>query len=641
MTSIWNPGGPVTPLELRLASAIGAGLVGFNKPGGGTVQQQLDMLYYGLANIRDTQFAGGAKGDGVTNDSAALQAAVNSNKTVFGPPGNYYIPDLVQKTGKINLQGVNCTFISDTEFLRFTDAAGSVISGDITCINKTMPWTIQRDTVNWTSNVPSDVTQSNLGYQPSASDGDIYSGLSSAIQLQDIGPKIVFTSSSSIAQSGVDISGLKGRFLSVILEGYINSTVHNNTYKAGKDYAGVVFYNGVNISRLTGAPMLYSFAPGVGNTAPNNIIDTATTCGITFFGNSTLSAQGNIITGCGESGIKTYQKDATFGDAVICTYGTVSNNLCSRNRFDGIDVSATYPTTGTRSGHNKISNNICRGNRATGIFSDAQSNTYAGNDCLDNGLGGMTIQAANCKIDNNYLENNVKFPGILGAFNSYDLDIAGDNCDSMNNTVRRSSAPAYTNAMSHIGNGGCSVNNSIPFPVVISPSVYINVVPSQSRITKVPTSFVNYFITNEPASIQSVIKLGRTASEGVMVDILQGAGETRVGSIAATTTSTAYNTSSDYRLKIKKGPVTTSGSFIDSIKVYNILWKVNQTPAVATIAHELQEISPSSVTGVKDEVDAEGNPIHQGVYYGSPEIICNIIVEIQELRKRVKQLELK
>lgn len=76
-----------------LALATGAALSGFNKPGiYQTVQNQLDMLYFGIANIKDTQFSGGAKGDGVTNDDAPINAWLALAGTgifLYAPEGNY------------------------------------------------------------------------------------------------------------------------------------------------------------------------------------------------------------------------------------------------------------------------------------------------------------------------------------------------------------------------------------------------------------------------------------------------------------------------------------------------------------------------------------------------------------------------
>jgi len=113
-----------------------------------------------------------------------------------------------------------------------------------------------------------------------------------------------------------------------------------------------------------------------------------------------------------------------------------------------------------------------------------------------------------------------------------------------------------------------------------------------------------------------------------------------IGTISqSSTTTVAYNTSSDYRLKNNPQPLTGSGAFIDALqpKIWN--WKTDGSKGVGFIAHEVQAVSPGSVTGVKDAVDEDGKPIIQMMEYGSAEFIANIVAELQSLRARVAQLE--
>ena len=142
-----------------------------------------------------------------------------------------------------------------------------------------------------------------------------------------------------------------------------------------------------------------------------------------------------------------------------------------------------------------------------------------------------------------------------------------------------------------------------------------------------------------------------------------------VGSITMAGSTTAYNTSSDYRLKDNQSPLTGSGSFIDALKPKTWTWKADGSKGVGFIAHEVQEVSPSSVVGEKDAMrveqyeispavpatyDQDGNeltpavpavmgerevPAYQAMEYGSAEFIANIVAELQSLRKRVAALE--
>jgi hypothetical protein len=118
-------------------------------------------------------------------------------------------------------------------------------------------------------------------------------------------------------------------------------------------------------------------------------------------------------------------------------------------------------------------------------------------------------------------------------------------------------------------------------------------------------------------------------------------GNTEVGKITTNGTSTTYATSSDYRLKDNPQPLTGSGAFIDALKPKTWAWKSDGSKGVGFIAHEVQEVSPGSVVGTKDAINAEGKPVYQAMEYGSAEFIANIIAELQSLRARVTALEAK
>jgi hypothetical protein len=143
------------------------------------------------------------------------------------------------------------------------------------------------------------------------------------------------------------------------------------------------------------------------------------------------------------------------------------------------------------------------------------------------------------------------------------------------------------------------------------------------------------FTVNNDASLFA----NRLGSDGDIVKFYRDTSQ--VGSISVTTTATAYNTSSDYRLKDNPQPLTNSGAFIDALKPKAWDWKADGSKGVGFIAHEAQEVSPSSVVGAKDAVDADGKPVMQAMEYGSAEFIANIIAELQSLRARVAQLEAK
>ena len=107
-----------------------------------------------------------------------------------------------------------------------------------------------------------------------------------------------------------------------------------------------------------------------------------------------------------------------------------------------------------------------------------------------------------------------------------------------------------------------------------------------------------------------------------------------MGQIVTNTTTVAYNTSSDYRLKNITGPIANSGAYIDSLNPVEGTWKSDGSAFVGLIAHEVQEASRTLVaTGTKD-----GEQM-QGMDYSSAEIIGNLIAELQSVRKRLAALE--
>jgi hypothetical protein len=118
-------------------------------------------------------------------------------------------------------------------------------------------------------------------------------------------------------------------------------------------------------------------------------------------------------------------------------------------------------------------------------------------------------------------------------------------------------------------------------------------------------------------------------------------GNGTVGSISTNGTATTYATSSDYRLKNNQAPLTGSGAFIDALQPKTWEWAQDGSKGAGFIAHEFAEVSPSSVVGEKDAVDAEGNPVYQAMQASSPEVIANLVAEIQSLRKRLAALEAK
>ncbi len=129
-----------------------------------------------------------------------------------------------------------------------------------------------------------------------------------------------------------------------------------------------------------------------------------------------------------------------------------------------------------------------------------------------------------------------------------------------------------------------------------------------------------------------------TASDSAILFRVSG---TTVSGISYTSTVVTYGTVSDYRLKTVIGAVADSGSRIDALEPIEYTWNSNGQRTRGFLAHKFQEVYADSVTGTKDALDTDGNPVYQGMQAGSTEVIADLVAEIQSLRKRLTALESK
>lgn len=113
---------------------------------------------------------------------------------------------------------------------------------------------------------------------------------------------------------------------------------------------------------------------------------------------------------------------------------------------------------------------------------------------------------------------------------------------------------------------------------------------------------------------------------------------TSVGSIVTTASATAYNTSSDYRLKENVVPIENAVARIDGLNPVRFNFIVDPSHTVdGFLAHEVASVVPEAITGEKDAVDADGNPVYQGI--DQAKLVPLLVAAVQELSARVAALE--
>jgi hypothetical protein len=111
-----------------------------------------------------------------------------------------------------------------------------------------------------------------------------------------------------------------------------------------------------------------------------------------------------------------------------------------------------------------------------------------------------------------------------------------------------------------------------------------------------------------------------------------------VGSISTNASATAYNTSSDYRLKENVVLLTGAIDRLQQIPVHRFNFIADPDNVVdGFLAHEAQDVVPECVTGEKDEVDENGNPVYQGI--DQSKLVPLLTAALQEAIAKIDALE--
>jgi hypothetical protein len=165
------------------------------------------------------------------------------------------------------------------------------------------------------------------------------------------------------------------------------------------------------------------------------------------------------------------------------------------------------------------------------------------------------------------------------------------------------------------------------------------------------------------------LSLWNTATSGTIYQAIfrDGASGASRGTITTNGSATAYNTSSDYRLKTDAQPMTGATARLKALNPVNFGWIADGTRVDGFLAHEAQEVVPEAVHGTKDAMmdeeyevsaaieevtDDDGNvtteaadavmgtrsvPDMQGI--DQSKLVPLLVKTIQELEARITALE--
>jgi hypothetical protein len=106
-------------------------------------------------------------------------------------------------------------------------------------------------------------------------------------------------------------------------------------------------------------------------------------------------------------------------------------------------------------------------------------------------------------------------------------------------------------------------------------------------------------------------------------------------------TAVAYETTSDYRLKENVVTLSNGIDRLQQLKPYRFNFIDDGPDRVVDgfIAHEVQEVVHEAVGGTKDAVDADGNPVYQGI--DQSKLVPLLTAALQEAIAKIETLEAK
>jgi hypothetical protein len=389
-----------------------------------------------------------------------------------------------------------------------------------------------------------------------------------------------------------------------INSGYSNTTGSYNVF-FGKD--ALRSNTTASYNTATGYQALYSNATGVSNTAVGNSALYSNTADYnTAIGNVALyantSGANNVAIGQQALRFNTtasnntavgyqaaYTNSTGFSNTIVGyqagydkttgNYNTVLGTLAFRVNAGGgndntiVGTTAGYQTTG--------SNNTFVGARSTTTYGCGESMTTGSKNTILGGFsgnqGGLDIRTSDSYIVLSDGDGNPR-----GIFDGSGNFLVGKTSDTQNDA-------------------GCALRPGSAYFAQSGVAIYTNMI----------------------------------SGTGDTVQFRQAASP--VGSISVTASATAYNTSSDYRLKNTIAPMTGALAKVALLKPCTYKWNKDNSDGEGFIAHELAEVCPQAVNGQKDAVDEDGNPKYQGI--DTSFLVATLTAALQEQQAIIESLK--
>jgi hypothetical protein len=331
------------------------------------------------------------------------------------------------------------------------------------------------------------------------------------------------------------------------------------------------------------------------------------------------------VTGAGTVGITITGSNTRGGTgyADVLQFTNASSGTTNPNKFIRVDSAGTIQ--------------ILNSAYTTGLWSLTDTGVVTQN-------GNLTFSSANTNINPHTTSGSVVFaPGNSGSvalaysdvsYNPVFGDYTNANCDTYIESGRGIFISPNGNNSSSKANSSWFSNAGI---------FYLNCTGTPAGVGTGGQMFLNsagdmatWKSTASGNNGMSMWQTGTTTN--TMLAFQKGATQTQVGGISCSTTATAYNTSSDYRVKTNITPIQGGLDRVMSLPAVAFdFTNGDQDHSEGFIAHEVQAVFPYAVHGDKDAVYADGSNKLQSVDYGR--LTPLLVAAIQELKAEVDALK--
>ena len=329
----------------------------------------------------------------------------------------------------------------------------------------------------------------------------------------------------------------------------------------------------------------------------------------------TIKLDGNYPVGTGNVALGDAALDSNVSGASNTAIGSdaLTANTASYNTAVGYRAlySNTTASNSTAVGSNTLdavttgNNNVAVGNSAGGAVTTGTDNTMMGVSC-----GELVTTGSKNTIIGRYNGNQ----GGLDIRASSNIIVLSDGDGNPRITVNSIGGTVIGTDPDNTGGQYLSVVND--------------------TTTQGVNDALAYFQTNADDWNLRLHQAGQ-GSAYFLYFMTQGVG---VGSVTGDTSSTSYNTSSDYRLKENVVELTGATTRLKQLEPKRFNFIADNTRTVdGFLAHEVQSVVPEAITGTHNEVDNEGNPVYQGI--DQSKLVPLLVATIKELEARITALE--